>query len=151
MGQITSWNDTEIARVNPNLRILGERLNGDALAHNQGIGRQIVRVVRSDESGTTRIFARALGHFAQESHDGMKNGQIHYDHPLKGSSLPDWPVAQSAGPGVKCIHANCSELICGPGFFLERELETCASCPENTFMESSGHRIGSCPPCAAHL
>ena len=73
LGKLKTWNDPAIAALNPNVKLPGA---GISVIH------------RSDGSGTTEIFTRALAAFSDE----WKNG------PGAGASV-EWPV-DKAGSGV---------------------------------------------------
>jgi phosphate transport system substrate-binding protein len=73
LGKVKKWNDPAIAKLNPDLRLPD---------------RNITAVHRSDGSGTTEIFTKALAAFSDEWKNGPKAGQS-----------VEWPV-DKAGNGV---------------------------------------------------
>ena len=64
--------------------------------------------VRSDKSGTTETFTRALEKFSASDHPGT----------WMASSLPVWPVATQDSEAV-CIIANCTGILCGAGKYYD--------------------------------
>ncbi len=112
-GTVVSWDNPVILAENP-----GKRFPNDA----------IIRVARSDSSGTTEAFTRALYSFAGLS---TKPPVDYSKHVLKGSALPDWPVARVPYvDGAKCTFKNCTKSVCSPGFFLDEDEDVCVECPK---------------------
>lgn len=145
-GRITSWNDSAISATNPDMRYLGIGGVDGAFLNAGGGAHSIIRIVRKEESGTTETFARALAYFQASSQE-----QAEIDsHPLRGSSLPDWPTADAPPEGVTCMLVNCSAAWCGTGTFLDRETSKCAPCPLGFYNPQERHRMSACEPCQAH-
>jgi hypothetical protein len=154
-GRITAWNNTEIQSTNFPDR--DQNINNDA----------ILRVVRSDASGTTESFVKALYSFtvpASTSTSAPSESPTapdkKRDDPAmdrfflqaeKGSSLPDWPRTPiRPSDGAVCKVRNCSNVKCGKGFFFAESFGVCEMCPEMSYMAEDAHQNLQCAACERH-
>ena len=135
IAQIAAWNDPAIQATNP----------GASLP-----GRQVIRLVRSDNSAATQILARALASFALPS--GVPaTGSYWNNHPLQGSATPNWPGVNASAfnlTGTPCVYAHCGRTICPVGKYYDPVQDTCWPCPPGTYMNTPG-QFAECIPCAA--
>lgn len=144
MGSINTWNDTAIAATNRELRFLANGgLDGQTILGGGG-AQGIVRVVRSDSSGTTEAFVTALAYFAASTERGK---EVIARHPLAGSSSPSWPNSFELPSWASCSNTTCKGISCGLGEYLDREAGVCAKCGVDTFNDNKAQRMPACTPC----
>ena len=135
IAQIASWDDPAIQATNPGVSLPS---------------RQIIRLVRSDNSAATQILARALASFALPSW-APDTGSYWNNHPLQGSATPNWPVVNTSAfnlTGTPCVYAHCGRTICPVGKYYNPVQDNCWPCPAGTYMNSPGQSV-QCIPCAA--
>ena len=131
LGTIVTWDDARIEASNPGITFPNVI---------------ILRLVRSDSSGTTQAFDRALASFANVNNMWGLTNYWNF-HPLKGSPLPTWPGANFSGlMPTNCIVQHCTRSICSPGQFVDTVRDVCHPCPTGTYADTSGQNI-SCTPC----
>ena len=133
IGKTVVWNDPLIQATNTGVDLPSE---------------QIIRVVRSDKSGTTQSFDRALASFANVNNMWGVTNYWNF-HPLQGSQLPTWPLAQlGLLNNSQCLLQHCSKSICQPGNYLNPPTDSCLPCAPGTYMDVSGQAL-RCELCPA--
>jgi hypothetical protein len=108
----------------------------------------ILRVVRADASGVTSMFKHALHQFEYEQNAAFSSSGF-----FAGMDAgQDWRQAPLPfKDGAKCVIRNCTNTLCGAGFYLDDSRGVCEPCPQGTHMHEDNHQILSCEDCEPGL